>query len=256
MSRSRAATPAGKRRSTARDRRVGHRRSQGGAATRASRAPRRRSAPAKRAPRQAPRRRTPPRPRTRRRTQRRPPSAHRAGEPRGAGPRFLARPAAGRRRCVVARARRRLLLLASRLVAGRGRRRRGRRGHQRRARADRRRADQGRGRDDDPARATGGDRARGGGLPDGRVGDVDPNFPHGMRIEVTERPPRDAGRQPASARSRWPPTAPCSTGRRGAGGRGLPVLEVERRPGRGPARRRAARAGARSSAPPRSRCGR
>ena len=70
-----------------------------------------------------------------------------------------------------------LPLLAARLLAGRGHRRRGRRGHQRRPRADRRRAHPGRRAADDPARRPSGDRAGGAGLSDGQVGQRRPELP-------------------------------------------------------------------------------
>ena len=40
---------------------------------------------------------------------------------------------------------------------------------------------------------------------------IDPNFPHGMRIEVTERPPAMVV-SAAASRSRRQPTAPCCAG--------------------------------------------
>ena len=84
-----------------------------------------------------------------------------------------------------------LPLLAARLLAGRGHRRRGRRRDHRRPRgrsspSSPRVAEQ----HDDPARRL---RARSSGpprrFPTVKSVTVDPNFPHGMRIEVTERPP-------------------------------------------------------------------
>ena len=57
-----------------------------------------------------------------------------------------------------------------------------------------------------------------------------PNFPHGMRIEVTERPPALIV-SAAGSGSRPPPTARCSPGSRSPTTTTLPVLEVEQAPG-------------------------
>ena len=89
---------------------------------------------------------------------------------------------------------------------------------QRRPRADRRRAHPARRAADDPARRPASDRARRArpSRPSSRSS-VDPNFPHGMRIEVTERPPALLVEAGGRARSPRPPTGPCSPGSRSRG---------------------------------------
>ena len=85
---------------------------------------------------------------------------------------------------------RRLRLLASGLLAGGGHRCRGRRRHQRRYRGDHRRDHSRVEVDDDPERATRRrSSARPPEFPTIASVSVDANFPHGLRIEVDERPP-------------------------------------------------------------------
>ena len=255
MSRSRAATPAGKRRSGARRGRAAPRaKAKPTAAARsAASAPRRpatkrraKPALAKRPHRAVARRRRRPRRGAPRRTAPRPARWSRPRPLRALRRRFSAR--------LVALAARVVLVLAADLAAGyfsgcatppwsRSPTSRSSAYSAATPRGSRR-ADPGRRGPDHAARRPGRDRAGRRGLPDVESVSVDPELPPRDEDRGHRASAGDAGQGRRRARSRRPPTGRCSPGSRSTTTADLPVLEVGELPARRRARGRSAAAGA------------